>query len=214
MPTAPAVYPRGEELANSVSHGIGIALAIVGLVLLVVYASLRGTAWHIAGVSVYGAMMVALYSASTLYHSVRSPRARHVLRIIDHSSIYLLIAGTYTPFTLVSLRGGWGWTLFGLVWGFALVGIVVKAFFVGRLDVVSTIAYLVMGWLVIIAIRPMMAHVPAGGLFWLVMGGILYSGGTIFYLWRRLPFHHAVWHLFVLGGSVCHFFAVFWYVVP
>ena len=153
-----------EEFASTVTHGIGLALSLAGLVVLVVLAALKGTAWHIVSCAIYGATLVLLYAASTLYHAVRSPRAKHVLRVLDHGAIYLLIAGTYTPFTLVTLRGGLGWTLFGLVWGLALAGILFKVFHVDRLPIVSTLVYLSMGWLVVIAWKPVLRLVPGGGI--------------------------------------------------
>jgi hemolysin III len=214
MSAVPDRYPPAEELANRLTHGLGAVLSLAGLVLLVTYSALRGDAWIVTSTAVYGASLVVLYTASTLYHSVSSDRWRRILQKVDHAAIYLLIAGTYTPFVLGPLRGTWGWTLFGIVWGFAVVGIVLKLFFAGRADVLSTVAYLVMGWLVVIAIKPLVAALPAGALWLLVAGGLCYSFGTIFYLWQRLPFNHAVWHLWVLAGSVCHWAAVFGYIVP
>ncbi len=205
---------RREELINSITHGAGLALSVAGLVVLVTLAALKGTAWHIVGCSVYGATLVLLYSASTLYHSMRSPRLKRFFRIIDHASIHLLIAGTYTPFTLVNLRGGWGWTLFGLVWGLAALGILFKIFFVGRFPIASTAVYLLMGWLVVIAIKPLLTLVPSGGLLWLLAGGLAYSAGVVFFAWEKMPYNHAVWHVFVLTGSICHYFAVLFYVLP
>jgi hemolysin III len=205
---------KRHELANSVTHGTGFALSVAGCAVLVTVAALRGSARHIVACSIYGATLVCLYGASTIYHSVSSPRVKHVLRILDHSSIYLLIAGTYTPFTLVLLRGGWGWTLFGLVWGLSLVGIVLKVWFVDRLPVASTLVYVAMGWLVVIAIKPVVSEVPLAAILWLLAGGVFYTGGVAFFAWEKLPYHHAIWHLFVLGGSVCHYFAVLYYVVP
>jgi hemolysin III len=202
------------ELANSATHGAGLALSVAGCALLVTLAALRGNAWHIVACSVYGATLVCLYAASTLYHSVRSRRLKRIFRVIDHSSIYLLIAGTYTPFTLVSLRGAWGWTLFGVVWGLTLAGILFKVWFVDRVPIVSTIVYVLMGWLVIIAVKPVLAMVPMAAIVWLAAGGLLYTAGVAFFAWQRLPYHHAIWHVFVLGGSVCHFVAVLYYVVP
>lgn len=205
---------RGEEIANSVTHGLGLVLSIAGLAVLVVLAALRGTAWHIVSCAVYGATLVMLYAASTLYHGVRGPRVKRVLKILDHSAIYLLIAGTYTPFTLVTLRGAWGWSLFGVVWGLALVGILWKIWFVDHFAVVSTTVYLLMGWLAVIAAKPLLALVPAGGLALIVAGGLCYTAGVGFFAWRRLPYHHTVWHLFVMAGSACHFVAVLLYVIP
>jgi hemolysin III len=204
----------GEELANSVTHALGAMLGAAGLVLLVVASSRHGDAWHIVSSAVFGATLVLLYSASTLYHSFRGVRARQILQKFDHAAIFLLIAGTYTPFVLVTLRGPWGWSLFGVVWGLAVTGVTLKFWFAGRFRVVSTLIYLAMGWLVMIAIKPLVGALPAGGMKLLVAGGLCYTGGAVFYLWKRLPYHHAIWHLFVLGGSVCHWAAVFFFVVP
>lgn len=203
-----------EELANSITHGLGLVLSVAGLAVLIVFAALRGNAWHVVSCSVFGATLVLLYSASMVYHIVRSPRAKRLWKILDHSSIYLLIAGTYTPFTLVNLRGGWGWTLFGLVWGLALLGILFKVFFVDRYVIASTAVYLAMGWIAVIAVKPLLASVADGGLVLLLAGGLAYSLGVVFFAWGRLPFNHAVWHLFVLAGSICHYFAVLFYVLP
>ncbi len=203
-----------DELANSVTHGIGLALSLVGLVVLIILAALHGSAWHIVSCAVYGATLVLLYAASTLYHAVQSPRAKYVLKILDHASIYLLIAGTYTPFTLVTLRGGWGWTLFGLVWGLALFGVLFKVWFVNHFAIVSTAVYVLMGWLVVIAAKPLLARVPHGELAWLMAGGVAYTAGIVFYGWRRIPYHHAIWHIFVMAGSICHYCAVLFYILP
>ncbi len=201
-------YTLGEEIANGITHGIGAAFSIAGLVILVVLAVLYGTVWHIVSFSIFGASLIILYTASTLYHSIQVPQARRILRIIDHSSIFPLIAGTYTPFLLTALRGPWGWTLFGIVWGIALLGITFKIFFIGKLEVLSTLAYVVMGWLCVIALKQMLATMPPQGVAWLIAGGIVYTVGVLFYAIKKIPYNHAIWHLFVLGGSVCHFFAV------
>lgn len=214
MSEVPEAYHPAEELANRLTHGIGAVLSVAGLVLMVVYSALYGDAWIVTSTAIYGASLVILYTASTLYHTFKSDRMRRFFQKLDHSAIYVLIAGTYTPFTLGPLRGGWGWTLFGIVWGFAVVGVVLKLFFAGKADVLSTIAYLVMGWIVVIAIKPLVATLPREALWWLIGGGLSYSLGTIFYLWEKLPFNHAVWHLWVLGGSVCHWIAIFGYLVP
>ena len=205
-----------EEVANSVTHGIGLFLSIAGLVILVVLAKIHGDIWRIVSFSIYGGSLIILYAASTLYHSFyfSSGHINYIFKIIDHSAIYLLIAGTYTPFTLVSLRGPWGWTFFGAIWGLALAGIMFKVFFVKRFLILSTVTYLTMGWLAVIAAYPILKKIPLGGIGWLVMGGILYSVGVIFHLFDKLPFHHAIWHLFVLGGSICHYFAILFYVLP
>ena len=210
----PAIYPPREELANRLTHGLGVALSVAGLVLLVFYSSRQGDAWQVVSTAIFGVALVLLYTSSTLYHSFRREHRRQLLQKFDHAAIFLLIAGTYTPFLLVTLRGPWGWSLFGVVWGLAIAGVALKFWFAGRFRLVSTLIYLGMGWLVMVAIKPLMAALPAGGLRLLVAGGICYTGGAVFYLWRRLPYHHAIWHLFVLGGSACHWAAVFIYVVP
>lgn len=209
-------YSCREEIAHSVSHGVGIVLSIAGLAVLVAFASVQGTAWHVVAGAIFGSTLVLMYTASTLYHALPAtlPRAKKVFRILDHSAIYLLIAGTYTPFTLISLRGGWGWSLFGIVWGLAILGVVLKATLMGHLRAVSVACYVAMGWLVVIAARPLVASVATGGLVLLVLGGLAYTVGVVFYAWRRMPYHHAVWHGFVLTGSALHFFAVLLYVVP
>lgn len=207
-------YTLPEEIANSLTHGIGVLLALAALAVMVAYAALRGSAWHVVSCAVYGATLVMLFTASTLYHSLPWPRTKAILKVIDHSAIYLLIAGTYTPFLLVPLRGPWGWSLFGVIWGLALVGVVFKVFFAGRFKLFSTLVYVGMGWIVVVAIRPLCQSLPAGGLWWLVAGGVLYTAGTFFYLKRSIPFNHAIWHAFVLAGSLCHFLSVMLYVIP
>ncbi len=203
-----------EEVMNAVTHGIGTVLAIIGLVLLTIFAYLYGEIWHILSFSIYGMTLVLLYLASTLYHSFSNERLKYRFKILDHCAIYLLIAGTYTPFTLVPLHGVLGWTVFGIVWGLAILGIVLKVFFIGRFKVISTMCYLFMGWMMLLAIKPLIATVAAGGVMWLIVGGLFYTLGTVFYLWSKLPYHHAIWHLFVLAGSISHFVAVFFYVLP
>ena len=203
-----------EEIANSLTHGIGFLLSIAGLVILVVSAKSYGDPWRVVSCSIYGGSLIILYGSSTLYHSFLSGRKNYIFKIIDHSAIYLLIAGSYTPFMLVSLRGAWGWSLFGIIWGLALAGIMFKMFFVNRFLVLSTASYLAVGWFALIAIYPIVKKVPPGGIGWLVIGGILYSLGILFHFWGKLPFRHAIWHLFVLGGSICHYFAVLFYVLP
>jgi len=203
-----------EEFANSVTHGVGLGLSLAGLVVLIILTALRGTAWHVVSCTIYGSTLVILYAASTLYHSIQSPRAKRVLRIIDHGAIYLLIAGTYTPFTLVNLRGGLGWTLFGVVWGLAALGIVFKIFHVDRFPIASTLVYLSMGWLVVIAWKPMITLIPVGGIALIAAGGAAYTLGVFFYAAKRIPYNHAIWHLFVLAGSIFHYVAVLLYVLP
>jgi hemolysin III len=204
----------GEEIANSVTHGIGAGLAAAGLSVLVTLAALQGDPWRVVSFSIYGATLVLLYLASTLYHGFRGPRVKRVFQTLDHSAIFLLIAGTYTPFSLVTLRGPWGWTLFGLIWGLAVTGIVLQAVAPDRYRIAQVLLYVVMGWLALIAIKPLIESLPAGGMAWLVAGGLSYTLGVGFYAWKRLPFGHAVWHLFVLGGSVCHFFCMILHVLP
>jgi hemolysin III len=203
-----------NEIANSVTHGIGALLAIAGLVLLVVFAVIYGNAWHVVSVSIYGATLVLLYLSSTLYHAIQTPETKRILRIIDHSAIYLLIAGTYTPFTLVTLQGTRGWVMFGIIWGLALLGILYKVFFINRHVVISTLFYLVMGWMIVFSIGDLYRGLSTGGIILLGAGGLSYTLGMIFYAGRERLLMHAVWHLFVLGGSICHFFAIFFYVLP
>ncbi|EGV51505.1 PAQR family membrane homeostasis protein TrhA [Candidatus Endoriftia persephone] len=209
-----AQYSLGEEIAHAITHGIGILLSIGGLVVLMAFASLYGNAWHITSCAIYGVTLILLYTSSTLYHGIPNPRAKQILQQIDHAAIFLLIAGTYTPFTLVNLRGGWGWTLFGLVWGIAILGIILELATKRRYKRLSIALYLGLGWLVVIAINPLLSAVDIGGLILLLAGGLSYSLGVVFYVWKRLAYHHVVWHLFVLAGSILHFFAVLFYVVP
>lgn len=204
----------GEEIANAVSHGVGIALSLAAVSLLAVFAALNGTARHIVSFSIYGATLVLLYTASTLYHSFRNPRVKRILRVCDHAAIYLLIAGTYTPFTLVVFHGAFGWVLFGIVWGLAATGVLLKLLFVGRFHGVAVGLYIAMGWLVVIGLKPLVHNLAGGGIVLLVIGGVLYTGGTIFYASKRIPWNHAIWHLFVLGGSICQFFAILFYALP
>ncbi len=208
------VYTRGEELANVITHAIGVALSVAGLVVLVTCAGRRGNAWCVAAVAIFGATLVLLYTASTLYHGFRRAELKRLLRKFDHAAIFLLIAGSYTPFLLVNLRGPWGWSLLGVVWGLAAAGVAAKFWFTGRFRILSTLLYLAMGWLVVIALRPMLHAVAPAGMVLLLAGGLTYTAGTAFYAWKRLPYHHAIWHLFVMGGSGCHFFAVFVAVIP
>jgi hemolysin III len=193
---------------------VGLLVSVAGLVLLVVFAALKGDAWHVVSCSIFGATLVLLYGASTAYHAIPAPKAKSVLRVLDHAAIYLLIAGTYTPFVLVNLRGGWGWALFGVVWGLAAFGVLLETISLQRVRVFSLVLYLGLGWLVAIAIKPLLDNVAIGGVVLLVLGGLAYTGGVVFYAWRKLPYHHAVWHLFVMAGSALHFFAVLFYVIP
>lgn len=203
-----------EEHVNALTHGIGLVLVLVAVPILIMLAATFASVWHLVGVSVYGTTLISLYTASTMYHAVRHPSAKRVLRIFDHSAIYLLIAGTYTPFTLVTLRGAWGWTLFGLIWALALLGITWKVVRVDCHEVVSTVLYIAMGWVVVVAVRPLSRAIPIGGLAWLLAGGLAYTLGVAFFGASRMRFNHAVWHLFVLVGSACHYIAVMRYVLP
>ncbi len=213
MPRARANRITGEELANAITHGAGLILSVIGLVMLLVLAVMHGSAWQIVSCAIYGATLVCLYTASTLYHGIPSPRLKRALKIFDHSAIYLLIAGTYTPFLLVNLRGGWGWSLFGTIWGLALAGILLKFWFVDHFQILSTTVYLLMGWLAVVAVRPLLLLVPTAGLVWLLAGGLLYTIGVVFYAWKRIPYNHVIWHVFVMAGSACHYFAVLYSVI-
>ena len=206
------VQTLGEEIANSVSHGVGVLAAIIAAPVLIVAAVQRGSVEGIVGASVFAATMVLLYLASTIYHALPRNRAKQIFQLLDHGAIFLLIAGTYTPFTLGALHGTWGWVLLGLVWSLALIGILFKAFGGLRFSKWSTGLYLIMGWLVLIAIKPFLLNVEPWGLFWLLAGGLAYTGGVVFYaLDSKIPYGHFIWHLFVLVGTSCHFIAVFWY---
>ena len=207
-------YSLGEEIANTITHGIGAGLSVAGLTLLVVLAGLYGDVYQIVSFSIYGATLVILYLASTLYHGFQHPRVKRVFKVIDHASIYLLIAGTYTPFLLVRVRSAPGWTLLIIVWGLAILGVGFKAVFVNRFQKVSVLTYILMGWLSVVAGKEMLTNIPAGGLIWLAVGGVVYTVGVIFYVIKRIPYNHAIWHLFVLGGSICHFFGILFYLAP
>ncbi len=214
MQAHPEAHGPRAEFANSFTHGLGAVLGVAALVVMVVQASLHGSARDIVGASVFGASLVLLYTMSTLYHAFRGPRVKFVFKVLDHNSIFVLIAGTYTPFCLRTLPPGWGWSIFGVIWGLAVLGIVFKSIFIRRLSWLSLAVYLGMGWIVVIAAKPLARHLPPEGLLWLGAGGLFYTLGTIFYGWRSLKFHHAVWHLFVLGGSACHVVSVLFFVIP
>ncbi len=203
-----------EELANTLTHGFGLVLSIAGLILLIILAKAEGDIWHFFSVFIYGGSLIALYSASTFYHGATSPKLKARLQLIDHCCIYVLIAGSYTPFTLVALRGNFGTGLFIFVWIFALIGILAKVFFHKRFRAASVVSYLVMGWIGIIVAQPVFMKLGLAPLVLIVAGGIAYSLGTIFYGWEKLRHHHAVWHLFVLTGSILHFLAISIYVIP
>ncbi len=206
-------YPKIEERINVVTHAIGLLMSVSALTLLVVFASMKGTVWHIVSFAVYGTSMVILYFASTVFHLAENQKIRNHLNIFDHAAIFLLIAGTYTPFALVTLHGPWGWTIFGIVWGLAVAGIILKLFFTGRYNLLSTIIYIIMGWIIVIAIEPLVAALPFDGLMWVLAGGLSYTIGAVFFLIDKLPYNHAIFHVFVVVGSACHFVAVFWYVL-
>ncbi len=207
-------YSFREELANSISHGVGTGLAIIGLVVLLVTAIRYGNIRHVISAAIYGCSLILLYLASTLYHLFSSPNVKRFFKQLDHSLIYVLIAGTYTPLTLVTLRGSWGWTLFGLVWGMALCGLVLELVKKERIQWLSLMLYLGMGWLLVIALRPLLLSLAPDGLILLLAGGLLYTLGVVFYVWKSLSYHHAIWHLFVIAGSTAHFFAILFYVMP
>ena len=205
-------YSLGEEIANSIIHGLGIGLSVAALTLLVHVAYLDGDSWKLASAIVYGLALVLEYTASTLYHSFPQPQVKHVFKILDHAGIYVLIAGSYTPFLLVTLRESSGWTWFAIIWSIAVVGIAVEAFWAYRPGWVSALVYLAMGWLVVLAIGPLTANLAPGGVRLLIAGGLAYTLGTIFYVLKRVPYMHAVWHVFVLAGSILHFLAVMIFV--
>ena len=207
-------YKLKEEVASSISHGIGAALGIAALVILVVFAAVKGDPWRVVSFSIYGTSLVILYLASTFYHAFRKPSIKQVFKIFDHASIYILIAGTYTPFTLVTIRGPWGWTLFGIIWGLAIFGVIFKAIFINRFKLISTILYATMGWFIVIAIKQVIISLETMGVFWLLIGGLAYTGGIYFYLNDKIKYNHSIWHLFVLAGSICHFFSILFYVLP
>lgn len=209
MSTKVSYYPAGEERLNILSHGFGAVMAIPATVFLILRAVYGGTAWDIVSFSVYGASLFTLYLASTLYHASRKESLRKKLNIFDHAAIYVLIAGTYTPFALGPLRGAWGWTIFGLTWGLTFVGVGIKLFFTGRFRLISTISYVLMGWIALIAIKPLIEQVNTQALLWMLFGGVFYTVGAILYQVKKLPYNHGIFHLFVLAGSACHFVAIY-----
>ncbi|ADI29730.1 PAQR family membrane homeostasis protein TrhA [Methylotenera versatilis] len=203
---------RNEEFANSLSHGIGLIAAIVGAPFLIIHAIQHGDGQFIVGVSVFSLTTILLYLASTVYHILPNSKIKRIFNVIDHSIIFLLIAGTYTPFTLGVLRGAWGWALFGVIWGLASIGIILKALNKASHPILSNGLYLLMGWIVVIAIEPLITRMPTAGLLWLLAGGLFYTVGIIFYIFdSRLKYGHLIWHVFVMGGTVCHYFAILWY---
>jgi hemolysin III len=206
-------YTKKEELFNSISHGFGLLLSIPALILLVVYACIEGSVWHIISFSIYGSTLVTLYLASTLYHSAKRPEIKKKLNVFDHSAIYLLIAGTYTPFLLVVLPGAWRWILFIVIWGLALIGIIFKIVYGTKRKIVSATAYVLMSWVMVIAIKPLINNLSTDGLWCLLAGGISYTVGAVIYTFKKLPQHHGIFHIFVLVGSFAHWIAVFFYVL-
>ena len=215
MSYQPSKYTLGEEIAHAVTHGIGALLAIAGLAVLMVAAATRGEgAWQTVPCAIYGAAMVLMFTTSTLYHSFPWPRVKRVFRVLDHEMIFLMIAGSYTPFVLITLRGALGWTLFGVVWGIAAAGLVFQGFFTGRFKGASTALYVVMGWIIAFALKPLLEQMPPAGIRWLVAGGLCYTLGAVVYLFKRVKYHHALWHLAVLAGGACHYFAILWHVLP
>lgn len=207
-------YTLGEEIANSVTHGVGALLSLIGTATLLYRAARDGTTLHVVSFAVYGSCLFLLHLSSALYHAIRPPRAKRVFRVFDHCSIYLLIAGTYTPFLLLSLWGRWGLTLLVAIWTLAIAGIVFKSLFIGRLQRASVLLYVLMGWMIVVAAREAWVRVPHAAIGFVAAGGLLYTLGVAFYAWKSLPYNHAVWHLFVLGGSVCHYAAILLYLMP
>lgn len=208
------VYSKEEEIANAITHGLGVLLSIAALVLLLVSSSIYGTTWHIVSFTIFGATMLLMYFCSTLLHSLPPGKAKNIFEIFDHSAIYFFIAGSYTPFCFIVLDGSMRWTLFGIVWGLAIGGTIFKSFFVKKYMLVSTLLYIVMGWMIVIAWKPLVNFLEPNGMILLVVGGVLYTVGAIFYVWRGFKFHHAIWHLFVMAGSIMHFFCILFYLLP
>ena len=213
MARAKTIRRDAEELVNSITHGVGLVLSIAGFVVLLTLAVMHGSALRIVSCAIYGSTLICVYAASTLYHGIAAPRCKRALKIFDHCAIYLLIAGTYTPFLLVNLGGGWGWSLLGVIWGLAMAGILLKFWFVDHFKIFSTVVYLAMGWLAIIAVKPLLQHVSAPGIAWLVAGGLMYTIGVAFFAAPRLRYGHAIWHVFVMAGIICHYIAVLLAVV-
>lgn len=201
-----------EEIVNSITHGIGALLSIVALVVLIIIAGKSGDIWHLVSFSIYGSTLVLLYLSSTLYHSFSNPKIKELFARFDHISIFLLIAGTYTPILLISIRGIWGWSLFGIIWGMAITGAIIRSIYLHRFRKLMVAIYLIMGWMAVLAAKQIYLHLPSTSLAFLILGGLAYSGGVIFYMWRKLPYSHGIWHLFVLTGSILHFYAIYYIV--
>jgi hemolysin III len=207
-------YTTGEEIAHAITHGLGLLLSVAACSVMVILASQRGNVWHITGVAIFGATLIVLYAASTLYHALTHTKAKRIFKFLDYSAIYLLIAGTYTPFTLVTLRGGWGWSLFGVAWGLAITGAVLEVVTKRKYKWLSMAFYLGMGWLIVVAIKPLYAALDTRGLVLMAVGGAAYTGGAALYALGKFKYHHAIWHVLVLVGSFCHFLAVLYTVIP
>lgn len=201
-----------EEIVNSITHGIGALLSIVALVVLIIIAGKSGDIWHLVSFSIYGSTLVLLYLSSTLYHSFSNPKIKELFARFDHISIFLLIAGTYTPILLISIRGIWGWTLFGIIWGMAITGAIIRSIYLHRFRKLMVAIYLIMGWMAVLVAKQIYLHLPSTSLAFLILGGLAYSAGVIFYMWRKLPYSHGIWHLFVLTGSILHFYAIYYIV--
>jgi hemolysin III len=208
------VFSKKEELANATIHGVGAALSVVAIILLVIFSSLEGTALHVVSFLIYGVTMLLLYLSSTLVHSFPEGKTKDLFEIFDHSAIYLFIAGSYTPLLFHVVQGTLGWVLFGIVWGMAATGVVFKSFYAKKFLFTSTILYILMGWLIVFAWKPLLLNLSGNGLMLLIIGGLFYTVGTVFYVWRSFPYHHAIWHLFVLAGSIFHFFVILLYILP
>ncbi|MBN2768530.1 MAG: hemolysin III family protein [Campylobacterales bacterium] len=206
-------YSLAEEISHAVTHGVGLLLSIAGLAILIGFAAVHSSVLAVTCSAIFGATLIILYGASTLYHAITHEKIKNIFQQFDHASIYLLIAGTYTPITLIALGGTWGWTIFSIIWGSALLGITLELTFPGRFKKIAITLYLLMGWMIIVAINPLINNMENGGLWLLLAGGLSYSVGVIFYLWRSLPFNHTIWHLFVLGGSVTHYLMVLIYII-
>ncbi|MCK4508645.1 MAG: hemolysin III family protein [Desulfuromonadales bacterium] len=207
-------YSEEEELANRLTHSAAALLSMVGFVILVVTASHTGDPYRIASSVVFCGSLSIFYVISSVYHTVRNPKTRYVFRVLDHAGIYLVIAGSYTPFTLISLREGSGWTIFGLVWGLAVAGVIFKSFMTHRLAFIAPVFYIALGWMIVVDLEGLLTMVPLKGVLWLLAGGLCYTVGIVFYAIDRIPYNHAIWHIFVIAGSLCHYLSVLWYVVP
>lgn len=205
-------YTKKEEIANAITHGIGVIFSIAALVLLVVFAAKYKDAWYVVSYSIYGSTLIILYLCSTLYHSFTNQKVKKIFRKFDHSSIFLLIAGTYTPFTLTILRGKLGWSILGIIWGITIIGIVLKIVCFDKVEKISTLLYIAMGWVIVVALKSIAEALPIKGIILLIAGGLIYTLGCIFYVRDKMPYNHAIWHMFVLGGSVCHFFSILLYL--